>query len=231
MKTCTYCGRENPDTALNCSGCGLEEFKDDKAAPVQNADESDDLVLLTTCAKLVDADLIVSRLDAAGIHALIPDEHLMQTIGFNLNTYGYVRVQVRRQDYADAKALLQKTGDSPASSPPATPTGEAKKTIASLAAGQTGPIEERLKQAGVPFEVKTTTEESGLETSEILVDPAAYDRGCQVAEAWADDMQENYRQRHGRRCPNCNSRNVKHLPHETLGYIYQCEDCGHEFPE
>ncbi|MGA2180042.1 MAG: hypothetical protein ABSH15_10735 [Verrucomicrobiota bacterium] len=29
----------------------------------------------------------------------------MQTIGFNLNTYDYVRVQKRRKDYASAKEL------------------------------------------------------------------------------------------------------------------------------
>jgi hypothetical protein len=27
MKKCSYCGRENPDEATNCSGCGQDEFK------------------------------------------------------------------------------------------------------------------------------------------------------------------------------------------------------------
>jgi len=27
MKKCSYCGRENPDEATNCSGCGQNEFK------------------------------------------------------------------------------------------------------------------------------------------------------------------------------------------------------------
>ncbi len=27
MKKCSYCGRENPDEAMNCSGCGQNEFK------------------------------------------------------------------------------------------------------------------------------------------------------------------------------------------------------------
>jgi|SRR6516162_8997788 hypothetical protein len=26
MKTCAYCGRDNPDDALHCSGCGTDNF-------------------------------------------------------------------------------------------------------------------------------------------------------------------------------------------------------------
>lgn len=47
---------------------------------------------------------------AAGIVAFIPDESLMQTIGFNLNTFGYVRVQVTPEDYDTAKTVLSEHG-------------------------------------------------------------------------------------------------------------------------
>ena len=49
-------------------------------------------------------------LESNGIETFIPDQHLMQAIGFNLNTYGYVRIQVRRKDYANAKELLSEPG-------------------------------------------------------------------------------------------------------------------------
>ena len=52
------------------------------------------------------ADLIVSRLQAAGIEAFIPDQSVVQAMGFNLNAVGYVRVQVTPADYDAAKALL-----------------------------------------------------------------------------------------------------------------------------
>jgi putative signal transducing protein len=74
--------------------------------PLSSAERQKDLVTLVTCGTLVAADLVVSRLQAAGIQALIPDECLMQTIGFNLNTFGYVRVQVATQDYDAARDLL-----------------------------------------------------------------------------------------------------------------------------
>jgi len=109
MKECAYCGRENEDAAARCRECGTEEFK--TAAPAETAgipesDPSNELVTLVSTQKLVDADLILSRLEAAGIEGFIPDEFLMQTISFNLNTYGYVRVQVRRKDLETAKELL-----------------------------------------------------------------------------------------------------------------------------
>jgi hypothetical protein len=38
--------------------------------------------------------------------AVIPDQFLMQNVGFNLNTYGYVRIQVSPKDYEAAKEVL-----------------------------------------------------------------------------------------------------------------------------
>ena len=106
MKKCTYCGQESVDDAANCSGCGLEEFEADKPAQPEKMDDQEDFVTLIRCQKLIDADLVATKLGSAGIETFIPDEHLMQTIGFNLNTYGYVRVQVRRKDYANARETL-----------------------------------------------------------------------------------------------------------------------------
>jgi hypothetical protein len=65
-----------------------------------------DLVTLIRCRTLTEADLIVSELRGAGISAFIPDEFLSQTVLWNLNTYGYVRVQVSPKDYASAKEFL-----------------------------------------------------------------------------------------------------------------------------
>ena len=133
MKICAYCGRENIDEAVNCCECGTDEFK--TSAPVETstpaqasspnleftplnpADMQNDLVVLMTCRTLLEADMIVGRLDAAGITAFIPDQFLMQTISWNLNTFGFVRVQVSPSDYEAAKTFLllapdQDAGDS-----------------------------------------------------------------------------------------------------------------------
>jgi len=235
MKTCTYCGQECEDNAVNCSGCGLDEFKSDVAAPSQEvAKEADDEepVILTTCQRLTDADLIRAKLDAAGIDAIIPDENVMQTLGFNQGTSGYI-VQVSPKDYAEAKAMLAVSADdaAPANTAPIPPAPEGKRVIFSMAAGQGAEILERLQKAGVPFEVKTATEASGLEMSEIIVEEAFFDRGCDVVEAWSDEKQAEMEKRAARWCPRCGSPNSGRIPHESLGYAYKCKDCGNEFPE
>jgi hypothetical protein len=46
-------------------------------------------------------------LRAGGIEVFLPDESLMQMIGWNLNTYGYVRVQVAPGNFEAARDLLR----------------------------------------------------------------------------------------------------------------------------
>jgi hypothetical protein len=124
MNKCSYCGAEYSDDVLECPIDHTPLVEPDVATPpgspspsgparpdydfppLSSAERQKDLVTLVTCGTLVAADLVVSRLQAAGIQAFIPDECLMQTIGFNLNTFGYVRVQVASQDYGAARDLL-----------------------------------------------------------------------------------------------------------------------------
>jgi hypothetical protein len=127
MKHCAYCGKENDDDAVSCRECGTEEFKEapraDKPAESMTPEPEIvatklefmsltpqemqmDVVNLMRCRTLGEADLLVAQLEAAGIHAFIPDQFLMQNIGFNLNTYGYVRIQVSPKDYEAAKEVL-----------------------------------------------------------------------------------------------------------------------------
>ena len=123
MKTCTYCGRENEDDAIQCPQCGKDEFRigDEADAAISPAEPvvtqlefvplaleegRNGLVTLVRCRTLLEADLIVSRLESAGLQAFIPDEFLMQSISWNVNTYGFVRVQVSPTDYQAAKEFL-----------------------------------------------------------------------------------------------------------------------------
>jgi hypothetical protein len=136
MKLCAYCGRENDDEAVHCLGCGTGDFKGQATAesrtpssspvaispPTKTTsqlefntltpeDEGKNLVTLLTCRTLLEADMITGRLESAGISAFIPDQFLMQTISWNLNTYGYVRVQVSPKDYREAKEFLLASED------------------------------------------------------------------------------------------------------------------------
>ena len=121
MKKCSYCGAEYPDDAVMCaidhtpfespnepSTPLPPELKRPKYdfAPLSEGDRQKDLVTLMACRTLGEADMVVSRLRAAGIEAFLPDESLMQVIALNLNTYGYVRVQIAPKDYDEARDLL-----------------------------------------------------------------------------------------------------------------------------
>ena len=57
-----------------------------------------------------EADLLVAQLEAAGIPAFIPDQFLMQNIGFNLNTYGYVRIGYHPKTTRRPKEVLSGPG-------------------------------------------------------------------------------------------------------------------------
>jgi predicted nucleic acid-binding Zn-ribbon protein len=230
MKKCTYCGQTSADDVTTCPGCGLNEFQSDAPAPAEKADGPDDpdeLVTLTTCQKLTDADLIVSRLNSAGIETLIPDEQLMQVVGFNLNTYGYVRVQVRRQDFAAAKALLAPPSDPASTQPVVSLNG--MKTIASLGVGQAGEMMNLLRQQAIPAVIHTVTQATGLEMSEIRVPDSYYDRGCDVVEAWDAEELAKRKRRSAVRCRKCGSQNYNQTWDEKIGNVYQCIDCGEVF--
>ena len=103
------------------------------------------------------------------------------------------------------------------------------KTIASLEVGQTGEILDRLKKQAIPAEIRTVTQESGLEMSEILVEDSYYDRGCDVVEAWYADLLDEQKKMSGVYCRKCGSRNYDRTWDETIGYIYKCKDCGEDF--
>lgn len=124
MNKCSYCGAVYADDVLECpidhtplveqqaapapvsTPVPEPDRPDYEFVPSSAAERQQDLVTLVRCGTLLAADLVVSRLRAARIEAYIPDECLMQTIGFNLNTFGYVRVQVAPHDYERAKDLL-----------------------------------------------------------------------------------------------------------------------------
>ena len=122
MKKCSYCGAEYPDDAVMCAvdHTPFERPSDPphepplpepkrteyEFPPISLSDRQKDFVTLMKCRTLAEADLIVCRLRAAGIETFLPDESLMQVIGWNLNTYGYVRVQIAPRDYDAARDLL-----------------------------------------------------------------------------------------------------------------------------
>jgi hypothetical protein len=104
------------------------------------------------------------------------------------------------------------------------------RTIASLEVDVIGEVLDRLKKKDIPHEVHTSTQDSGLEISDIVVDDSDYDRGCDVVEAWAKEQEIESRKRLSVYCKRCGCRDVVTVPHPELEYVYKCNGCGYEFP-
>jgi hypothetical protein len=69
----------------------------------------------------------------------------------------------------------------------------------------------------------------GTDVTDIVVESSNYERACDVAEAWAAELDAESRKRSKRRCPKCRSTRVDYVPHEKLDYVFRCNDCGCEF--
>ena len=63
-------------------------------------------VTLKRCHDLAEADLLVARLESAGIKTFLPDEMVMQSNAWNLGPLGYVRLQVGEHDLETAQNLI-----------------------------------------------------------------------------------------------------------------------------
>src|SRR5690349_16518271 len=100
------------------------------------------------------------------------------------------------------------------------------QTVASLEVETARVLLERLKLAGIVGELRTTTDESGLEISEIMVEDDQYEHACDLAEAWQAELMERAEKTSGRRCPKCGSCHLRYVPDDKIGDVWKCNDCG-----
>jgi len=119
MKTCIDCGRENTDEAAQCAECGAVKFQAATSAPDDETQRN--WVTLTTCRNLVDADVVASQLEGAGIKSFMPDEFVMQTFSMDSNGFGFARVQVAPKDLEQAREILASPTSVLPPPPPASP--------------------------------------------------------------------------------------------------------------
>jgi RNA polymerase subunit RPABC4/transcription elongation factor Spt4 len=124
MKNCSYCGRENDDSAVVCRECGTEFDTSPPAAPVdpQLEDLSLSLVIAATFSNVVDASLFKTRLEAAGIEACIPEELTPQILWSVIpSPLERVTVRVAAKDYDAARALFTENIDASTTAVPPRP--------------------------------------------------------------------------------------------------------------
>src|SRR5579864_416128 len=111
MKKCNYCGRENADAAVACSGCGKP--LDAARAPEPAADLRDPAlapVVVATFSSLQEASILVDRLAAAGVEATIPEEY--EQVFSGIIPLTRLTVRVAAKDYQAALEVLNEGADS-----------------------------------------------------------------------------------------------------------------------
>jgi hypothetical protein len=102
------------------------------------------------------------------------------------------------------------------------------QSIASLDLVRARALLECLGKESIAGELRTTTNESGVEMSEIFVADGQYELACDVAEAWFAEWSTKDLKKHGRCCPKCRSSKLQCVPHDELDYIWKCQECGCE---
>jgi len=89
-----------------------------------------------------------------------------------------------------------------------------------------------LDEAQIPYQLRTSTDEGGLETTELLADDAHYERACDVVEnLQAAKAAASEQALHRKiRCAKCGSaawERVEDESYSKLGLtVMRCKDCG-----
>ena len=106
------------------------------------------------------------------------------------------------------------------------------KSVASLDPGTCATLASLLKEQQIACEVRSGTDENGLEWSEVLVEDASYDQACDFVEAWQN--QKDLENRRKRKCPKCESYRLQVVQdehYEKAGLsVIRCLDCGALIP-
>jgi len=105
MKTCSYCGRQNDDTAIACPECGTGTVSLPRSeVDPQLSDPAGALVVVGSFNTMAQASLLLTRLEAAGIEACIPEEYGPQLFS-TVIPLGCVTVRVAVKDVEAARAI------------------------------------------------------------------------------------------------------------------------------
>ena|SRR5579859_619167 len=122
MKTCAYCGHQNEDAVVACVECGTQ-FGTPPVADNRLLDPSLSPVIVASFSSLQQAQLLVDRLQAGGVEAVIPEEYAPQVFS-GVIPLELMTVRVAAKDLEAAKAILAE----PINVPPTESAPEPKDT-------------------------------------------------------------------------------------------------------
>src|ERR1043166_7876195 len=76
-----------------------------------------------------------------------------------------------------------------------------------------------LKEQGIPFAARITTEETGLVAVELSADDSAFESACDAAETWLENEYQVAASKPSCSCPNCNSPHLQSVDDESSSAI------------
>jgi Zn finger protein HypA/HybF involved in hydrogenase expression len=98
------------------------------------------------------------------------------------------------------------------------------KSLATLDPAAATSLGEQLRSAGIAFEIRAVTEESGVTASELFVHEQHYEAACNLVDAWLEVEAGKSRLI----CPKCRSAQLERVPHDSVEVLLRCMDCGSE---
>lgn len=109
------------------------------------------------------------------------------------------------------------------------------KSVAILDPQSALALKERLQQEQIQCEIRTITEESGLEAAEVFVEDSQYELACETSEAWEAARLAEAEANSRKTCPKCRSpralERVQDPHYEEVGLtVLRCRECGEAFP-
>ena len=109
------------------------------------------------------------------------------------------------------------------------------KTVAILNHEAASDLAEYLRQAGVTSEARPVLEESGLESTEVLVEDELFDRACEISERWQEAVTSEAQKRVSQTCPKCGTphamERVQDNDFDEMGLVvFRCKQCGEAVP-
>jgi hypothetical protein len=95
---------------------------------------------------------------------------------------------------------------------------------------EVGDLRKALDDAHVPYELRVSTDEGGLEMTEFLATDAAYENACDTVENWQSARTAAVKARMQIRCVKCGSPNWEETgddSHAEAGLVLlRCKSCG-----
>jgi hypothetical protein len=100
------------------------------------------------------------------------------------------------------------------------------KTIATLDKEAAAQLSAYLAGLQISCTARPSTEEGGIEGTELSVDDDRFDSACDAAEVWYEAKADEVARKQKRVCRKCASPHLAYEEDETLGGVYRCSDCG-----